>query len=514
MKLRYWIIIFVLILCAVGLAIFLSSGGDSGLETEIAKRQNVVQEIDLIGRIKPVRQVDLAFEKSGKVFRVLAEVGDWVEAGDVLVSLTDQELSAQFLRNQATLEAERARLNELEQGTRLEELSLQEARVADSQIALQSARHVLLDSLQESFTKADDAVRNGLDRILDHPRGSSPQISFITNDMVLEGEIESERRVISGILSEWQESLIALSETSDLEFYSNEAQINLVQIRNTLDKASVLMNGASTALNPSISQSTIDGWRSAISAARTNINNSISSLTSARERLRDSEANLDVINQELSLKQAGTTEGQITIQRAKIKQVGADINNIQAQLTKTVLRSPISGVVTRQEAKVGQLAMASAILTSVISNDSFEIETNIPEADIVKVRVGNRAKITLDAYGPDIAFDAKVIQIYPAETIIDGVVTYKTLLSVSAPSILLKSGMTANIDLITAELKNVIAIPQRAVFDKDGRRWARLIINDEEKEMPVVTGVITNNGLIVIENGIREGDRVVTYVKD
>lgn len=517
MKLRYWIIIATLILVPLlgGVFIFWNNSNDiSKFETEIIERKNINQTISLTGNIKPVRQVDLAFEKTGKVSKVMIDVGEQVNAGDFLIGLTNQDLNSQFFRNQAILEAERAQLKELKAGTRSEEINIQDAQVTDNQLALQNTEESLINSLKESYITADSAVSNGFDKILEHPNSQNAQIAFITNNFVLEQEAEQQRRAVELMLNNWKKSLDNLNQDSNLQSHFDKAQANFSQIRDILNKANILVKGASTPLNPAIPQSTFDNWHSAISSARTSINSGINSLTVANQQLKDAKANLNISLSQLESKQAGATENQINIQKAKIKQAKAEINNTQTQITKTILRSPISGTVSQQEAKIGQLAQAGSILVSIISDDSFEIETFIPEADITKVNINNKAEITLDAYGPDINFGAQVIKIAPAETIIDGVVTYKTTLSVDAPPIFLKSGMTANIDLITAERKNIIAIPRRAIFTEQGKYWVELLKNNQEQKIAITTGLLVGNGLIEIKSGLKEGDQVITFTKE
>src|SRR5581483_10901237 len=99
------------------------------------------------------------------------------------------------------------------------------------------------------------------------------------------------------------------------------------------------------------------------------------------------------------------------------------------------------------------------------SDTKFQIDANIAEADIAKVALGQKATVTLDAYGPDVVFNATVIKIDPAETIVDGVPTYKTTFQFDTPDDRIKSGMTANIDIQGDSHTDVLAVPERAVID-------------------------------------------------
>ncbi len=84
----------------------------------------------------------------------------------------------------------------------------------------------------------------------------------------------------------------------------------------------------------------------------------------------------------------------------------------------------------------------------LISKDKFQIEADITETDIANVKVDQEAEAILDAYGDDVKFIAKVIEIDPAEKMIEGIATYKTTFQLLNEKSRLKPGMTANIDIL------------------------------------------------------------------
>jgi multidrug efflux pump subunit AcrA (membrane-fusion protein) len=135
----------------------------------------------------------------------------------------------------------------------------------------------------------------------------------------------------------------------------------------------------------------------------------------------------------------------------------------------------------------------------------------MPEADITKIHMQNPAEITLDAYGRDTVFEALVTKMDPAEIIIDGVPTYKVTLQFTAADSRIRSGMTANITIITAEKENVLAIPQRAIIREDGNKFVQIVQGTSIQKVQVETGLQASNGNIEIINGIQEGERVITF---
>lgn len=283
------------------------------------------------------------------------------------------------------------------------------------------------------------------------------------------------------------------------------------QLKSFLDKTALAIN--ITTANTGISQTTIDTWREEAATARTNVGIADSNLLAADEKLKTAESNFSLANQELVLKKAGATNEEIVAQEAQVEKAQANVLNYQAQLSKTILRSPIKGIVTKQDAKVGEIVSANITIVSVISEAKFEIEANVAEADIAKVKIGNPAKVTLDAYGEDVVFEAKAVEIEPAETIIEGVTTYKTTFQFINEDEHVKSGMTANIDILTDKRENVITIPRRTVAARNGDKIVKILVGDNVSEIKVKTGLAGSDGNVEILEGVKEGDKVITSEK-
>jgi RND family efflux transporter MFP subunit len=303
------------------------------------------------------------------------------------------------------------------------------------------------------------------------------------------------------LLTKWLADLNSVS--------SVEARNNLDAVQTFLGRGALVLNSLSPTVN--ISQTTIDKYRSDISTARANVDTAIANIASAVEKLSIAQSSLSLAREELKLKQAGTVSGQISIQEAEVARAEASVENVKAKIAKARIIAPISGVVTKQDTRAGEIVAQNVSIISLISASKFQIEANVPEADIAKIVRGQRARVTLDAYGPDADFEANVVSIDPAETVIDGVPTYKTTLQFSKDDKRVKSGMTANVDIEGESRLGVLAIPQRAVISKDGEKTTRVLNADlTEAEIKIVTGLRGSDGFIEILSGLKEGDRVIT----
>ncbi len=475
---------------------------------EIARRTGILQEVSVTGKVKADQNVDLAFEKSGRVAYIPIKVGDKVFQGETLTSLDNADLRAQLDQALANVRSAQAKLDELNKGVRPEEIQVSQIKVMNAGASLEDAKRSFVATLNDSYTKSEDAVRNKVDSFFSNPRGSNPQLAFSLFDSQLQINLQSERLSVENLLNNWNSSLTGLSASSDFSSYASAAGKNLDFIKNFLDKAALAVN--SLTPNSSFSQTTIDGYKSNVSTGRTNVNTAISSLSSANSSLTSAKSSLSLAQEELALKKAGSTPEQISAQSATVDGLKAAADSVRAQISKTVIYSPINGVVTKQDAKVGEIASPNASMISLISEAEFQIEAFVPEVDIAKVKLSDTARVTLDAYGEDIFFEAKLIQIDPAETIIEGVATYKITLEFSKEDKRIRSGMTANIDIATDKRDDAIAVPQRTVFIKNDKKFVS-ILGDGNKieEREVKVGLKGSDGNVEILEGVREGEKVL-----
>ena len=98
----------------------------------------------------------------------------------------------------------------------------------------------------------------------------------------------------------------------------------------------------------------------------------------------------------------------------------------------------------------------------------------------------------------------------PAATIVQGVATYRVIISFKKEDARIKSGLTANIDIITARREGALAIPERSIINKDGKKFARLLRGEAAVEAEIKIGLADGKGSVEVLEGLREGDRVIT----
>lgn len=152
--------------------------------------------------------------------------------------------------------------------------------------------------------------------------------------------------------------------------------------------------------------------------------------------------------------------------KAALLQAQAKEKQDKSNLNFSIIRSPVDGVVVDKQIDVGQTVAASYQTPTLfkIAKDmrQMQIDTSFAEADIGKIKVGQKATFTVDAYMGKV-FEGVVKQIRLAATITSNVVTYDVVIAVNNPEELLKPSMTAFVNVIIKEEKNALTIPNAAL---------------------------------------------------
>ncbi|HKR54050.1 MAG TPA: efflux RND transporter periplasmic adaptor subunit [Chthoniobacterales bacterium] len=227
----------------------------------------------------------------------------------------------------------------------------------------------------------------------------------------------------------------------------------------------------------------------------------------------------------------------------KIKQGALD--KAKADLEHCTITSPVDGVVISRSVDVGQTVAASlqAPVIFTIANDltKMQIDTNVAEADVGAVEVGQDVDFTVDAF-PQRIFHGKVVQVRNAPITVQNVVTYDTVIGVNNPDLKLKPGMTANVSILIAHRDDVLQVKNAALRyrpadastletkpsaakpggapgqgqrngggrrPRGGERTVYILSGGKPKPVQIKTGI--SDGVVTeVTEGLKEGDQIVT----
>jgi HlyD family secretion protein len=180
-------------------------------------------------------------------------------------------------------------------------------------------------------------------------------------------------------------------------------------------------------------------------------------------RKRDAASDKDLVAAEAAFKRAEAT---LASARSQVAQAKATLAVNRTNLSKSVIRSPVKGMVLARKVEPGQTVAASfqapVLFTLAEDLTKMELHVDVDEADVGQVKVGQNATFSVDAY-PDQRFPSRIAEVRYAPKTVNNVVTYETLLTVDNGKLLLRPGMTGTADIMVQQVSNALLVPNAAL---------------------------------------------------
>ncbi|MBN1665029.1 MAG: efflux RND transporter periplasmic adaptor subunit [Deltaproteobacteria bacterium] len=270
------------------------------------------------------------------------------------------------------------------------------------------------------------------------------QVVALIDPAFYEAQVEQSRAQLQIAKTQLQESTrnIASAEAS-----VQNAEAQLASSIATLKEAELRYERLSNLLSRGMVA------RSDLDTAQARRDNAKAAVDMSQSQIKSAKANLNRV-----LAQEKGSE-------ALIEQRKAALNLAEIQLRYCTIKSPISGVVIERHVDVGQTVAASlqspTLFTIAEDLSSMQVMVNVSEADVGQIAAGQQVEFTVDAF-PQQKFKAEVRQIRNSAASIQNVVTYKIIADVSNDTLILRPGMTANVNIVTAEAEDVLRAPNAA----------------------------------------------------
>jgi RND family efflux transporter MFP subunit len=249
-------------------------------------------------------------------------------------------------------------------------------------------------------------------------------------------------------------------------------------------------------------------------AANQDVNVAATNLRSARQRLQD-------------LKDKAAASADILAQEAVVARAQADYNKAVENWNSLTLTAPFNGTVIDISVNAGDQVGSSGTtvgsqsatvnssstskqssgLITVADLSQYYLEAAVDQADISKVAVGQKAKITLDAL-PDKDFSGQVTALDPIPTTNQNVVTYTVKVSLEKQDSAMRLGMTADIEIDLGQKENVLIIPNGAVHTNQEQKVVTKLVDGQPTEVPIETGA-EDEQFTEVTSGLEVGDKIV-----
>ena len=453
------------------------------------------------GQVEPGRVTRFSVNTPGLIESVYVRVGDEVQAGDVLVQLEIDDLA---------LQVERA-----EQNLALSEVNL-EALLSDPQAT--------------DVAAAEVAVLSGQAKLDDLLAGPSEQdiAESEANLRVQEANLASATAAYRSTLDSISASTIAAA-AADLV----DAQIAYDEARETSEddpkgdtheafvEAAENLAIAQAALDELLAgpnQGTVSSAAAGVSAATANVDEATADhellLSGASEpEIAAAEASLAQAKADLADLTAGASAEEIAVAEAEVEQARLALVDAQETLARATITAPFDGVVTAIDVADGEYATGAVV---ELVSSALSVVLTVDEVDIGALAVGQSAIITLEAW-PDVEIGAEITSIAPSADVSgDGIVSFDVELSLEKSDLPVLAGMTADAQLIIADHKNILLVPNAAITaDREAGTYTVNMVSGEANGSPVIEQVQVTIGLrdddfTEITSGLTEGDSVAT----
>ena len=491
--------VILLIVIIVLVIVFRESGSKTSMQTGKVAKQNLQETVLSTGQVVSGTDLSLSFQSSGIVRQILVKEGDNVYQGQLLASLDQSSALATLTSAQGSLNQAQASYDKLINGaTQSELLSLQDA-VDLSKVNLSNTYNgasAILNNAQTAIFNAYTNVsnlKNNYFAITDQQGIIVQNNKNNINDKLLDVEkYIGQANGTAGI------DLAVSNITDDLNSVFNSLQVIRAQCEETNYKSVV----------SAADKATLDTQKSAVSSSMTGVSSLQGSIASYKVAQQTAENNL-------SARKIKPRQEDIDLAKAQILSAQGQVDSAQAVVNNSIIRAPMAGTITQVDVKVGEQATPSKEVMFLQDVGDLHAEADVSEANVASLQVGQSVDYTFDALGPDQHFSGKVLTINPAATIISGVVDYKVTGSLdNVPNI--KPGMTANMTILVAEKKDVLAVASTAIINKNSKQYVRIPDDKSDKtyhEVEVKTGLQADGGLVEITSGLNDGQEIIIYMK-
>ena len=282
-----------------------------------------------------------------------------------------------------------------------------------------------------------------------------------------------------------------------------------------------------TQIDPALFEATVAQKKAALDIAKAQVNVVKNDIVYYQKHLtRIKKLNRSKYSADSELESAQRDYDNAVVQKAlreaEVQQAQAALDQAEIDLKYTKIVSPVDGIVVSKEVEVGQ-TVAASFQTPTLFNvaedlTKMQIETSVVEADISKVKEGQMVEFSVDSY-PDETFYGVVTQVRNEAITTSNVVTYEVIIEIDNKDLKLKPGMTANVEIITAEKQGVFLVPNKAlrffVQDASGEvqrykdKGVWILVNGKPVRLSISVGVADDDKTEISSDKLNENMEVI-----
>jgi HlyD family secretion protein len=460
--------------------------------TATVQRGNLTATVNAAGNISAHQQVALNFGQTGTVQKVNVKAGDRVKAGQVLASLDTSDLQLQLDNANVNLKVAQNKLAQTKTPSTAQDIANARSR---------------LEAAQASYNKLA-AGPNKTDLAAAQASVASAQAAY---DAAVKSAAAS-GTTIDAATAQYQKALAALQQAqAAYDKVATAPNIGARPESTALQSATIDYNQAKANYEASQATTGSDA-KSKTAQALSQLQQAQASLVKLQANENDlisSKAQVDQAKNDLDKILAGPDAATLDNAQQQVAQAEISVRQAENTLQHAQIVAPFDGTVTVVNIVAGQATGQSGTAGAIQLADLANLEIIAPmaEVDVSKIKPNQTAQITLDAL-PNANLTGVVTLVAPAGVQSQGVVNYPVTVVLKDPTPDVKTGMTANVNIITDQRNDVLMVPNRAVRTVGRQKMATVLFEGRNIDTPVVTGMSGDTQTEIV-SGLKEGDVVV-----
>jgi RND family efflux transporter MFP subunit len=336
------------------------------------------ETLSLIGTARPFTEANITSERSGRIVSVNVVLGQRVGAGTIIASLENASERASVLQAEGVYDAALASANQ------------SGLAVPEAETTLENAQKNAVSVIRSSYNTTNSAIISNIDKFFSQPNSPLPGLRI--GGQGYTSDLNKERVTYQSLLPEWKNRTDSLDIDDDLQAELDFAKRN---VQRTIDFIDIFLIIFDERTDDDYNADEIN-----FSNLRADLLNTLSSLNNAQSSIANA-------NDAIVRSTATARGGEASSAEAQVKQALGALRSAQANLEKTILRSPINGTINSLEVKTGDFLNALTPVAVVANNSALEIITYVSEEERLLLGVGDTVLI-------DNQHEGRVAQISPA----------------------------------------------------------------------------------------------------
>jgi len=466
------------------------------------------------GTIQSSFQVNVAPKTSGRLEKLMVDVGSQVKAGDVIATLETGALQLAVQQAEANLSMARAKLNQTKSGPTASDIQAAQTTLDKAKADLAS-NMAAMDRLKNSPTPADlAAAQAAVDSYAASVRSAQAALDQLkagptqSDIAAAQKDVASAKSALTSAEDKYQ-NVQNGTDTSVSNSYAKEQYDAAKAAYEAAVQKLQLLQAGPTPDKLQAAQKDLDTARANYSAAVAKLNQLKSGptpqdLQQAQSAIDKSQADVAAAQAKLDQLKASPTPDDIAIAQASVDVAQAALATARSNLADATLVAPFDGVVTAKLVSPGALVSASTPVVTLVGTD-LEIPVSIEESRLAQLKPGLPVTITVPSY-PGQSFSGKVAAIAPSADAKSHTFSMKVVPDDSQGN--LKPGMFADVRVTAEQHNDALLVPRDAVVQRNGKDVVFVVADGRAQMRQVVQG-IPSDGNVEIMSGVKAGEQVV-----